>query len=144
MLGAVVLLEGFLDGSLRRNDRLHVKAGHELDVVHREHIGGIGGRDGQRAPDTAERNDQVLLGDLGRNQLDDGRVDLEVGEIYRGNAVLTAQHGGYVVIVDETQGNENRTETPAVVPLVLQRDLQLFGRYKILFDEELTDVRGHS
>jgi hypothetical protein len=44
--GAVELADGLGDGRFGGDDRLDVEAGHELDVVHGEDVGGIGHRDG--------------------------------------------------------------------------------------------------
>ena len=59
------------------DDRLDVQARHELDVVHREDVGRIRHRERQRRARSADRNDVVLGGGLGRNQPDDGRVEIE-------------------------------------------------------------------
>ena len=61
------------DRRFRRDDRLHVVAGHELDVVHREDVRRIRHRDRQRRARPAQRDDLVLLRRLGRDQLDDRR-----------------------------------------------------------------------
>ena len=66
------------DGDFRRDDRLDVVAGHELDVVHREDVGRIRHRDGQRGAGAAERDDLILIGGVGGNELDDPRVDVEL------------------------------------------------------------------
>ena len=70
----------------RGDHRLDVVARHELDVVHGEDVGRIGHRDRQRRAGAAERDDLVLLRGLGRDQLDDRRVDVELGRLTR-NAV---------------------------------------------------------
>ena len=51
--GSVGLLDAHLNRAFRSHDRLDVEASHELDVVHRKHIGGIHHGDGQRCADTA-------------------------------------------------------------------------------------------
>ena len=46
--GAVVPVDGVLEGDLRGHDRLDVVARHELQVVHREDVRRVGHRDGER------------------------------------------------------------------------------------------------
>ena len=69
----VVARDRVADRRLGRHDRLDVVARHELDVVHGEHVGGVGHRDRERGARPAERDDLVLLRGLGRDQLDDRR-----------------------------------------------------------------------
>ncbi len=84
---------GFLDAvgnrTLGSHHRLNVEAGHELDIVHGEHVGRIDHGDGERRAYATQRQDLVTLGRLERNQLDDGRINFEIGEINSGNAILT-------------------------------------------------------
>ena len=77
-LQVVVLLDRLAEGRLRRHDRFDVVARHELDVVHGEHVGRIGHRDGQRRARSAEGDELILLRGVGGNQLDDRGIDLEL------------------------------------------------------------------
>ena len=117
---AVVLGDGVGDGRFRRHDRLDVVARHELDVVHGEHVGRIGHRNRQRRAGAAERDDLVLLRGLGRNELDDREVDLELREVDRRDAVLLAEKGGDFLVLHEAHLDQVVAELPPVGLLVGQ------------------------
>ena len=140
---AVILLNGLEDGGLGRHDRLDVVARHELDVVHGEHVGRVGHRDRQRRAGARERNDLVLLRGVGRNELDDGGVDFEFGERDRRNAVLAAEEGGHLLVLDETHLDQIQAELPPVLALVVQRLLELFSRDALLLEKQLSDTYRH-
>src|ERR1700693_4407513 len=42
------------DGAVGGNHRLDIETGHELDIVHREDVGGSDHRDGERGADPAQ------------------------------------------------------------------------------------------
>jgi len=102
----VVLVDGILDGGFGRHHRLHLEAGHELDVVDGEDVTGIRHGDGEDVARAVDGNDLVLLGDFRRDQLDDVGVDLEVGQVDGRDTVLSAEERGDVVFADETQLDE--------------------------------------
>ena len=95
------------------------------------------------APDAAERNDLVLLDGLGRNQLDDGRVDVELREIDGGNAVLLAQELGDFFVGDEAESDQIQSDLAAVGLLMVQRFLQLGRCDALFFEQQLADTNGH-
>jgi hypothetical protein len=117
VLGSVVLLDRLADGDLAGHDRFDVVAGHELDVVHGEDVGRIRHRDGQRRPGAIDRQHQVLLGHLGRDQADHRVIDLEVSEVDRRHAVLLGQQLCDVVFADVAQSDQVVAEFLAVVLL---------------------------
>jgi hypothetical protein len=139
----VVLLQRLVDGRLRRHDRLDVVARHELDVVHGEHVRRVGHRDRQRRARAAERDDLVLLGGLGRDEPDDGRVDLELGEVDGGHAVLLAQQRRDVVVLDEPELDQVQAELPPVGLLVVQGLLELLRRDALLLEKQFPDSDRH-
>ena len=65
----VVRVDRALDRVFGRDDRLDVVAGEELDVVEREDVRRIGGREDQRRARAVDRHDRVLDRDLFRDQL---------------------------------------------------------------------------
>jgi hypothetical protein len=69
----------------------------------------------------------VLPRGLGRNQLDDGEVDLELREVDGWNAVLLAEEGGDLLVPDEPQFDEAETQLPPIRLLLRQRLLELIG-----------------
>ena len=58
------------------------------------------------APARLERDDLVLLRGLGGDQLDDRRVDFELREVDRRDAVLLAEEGGDLLVLDEAHLDE--------------------------------------
>ena len=69
--GPVRLFNSFQNGSFRSHHRLNVEAGHELDIVHGEHIGGINHGNRERGAYSAQRKNLISLGSFVRDQLDD-------------------------------------------------------------------------
>ena len=133
MAQRVVPRDRFADRRFRRDHRLNVVARHELDVVHGEHVGRIGHRDRQRRARSAERNDLVFLRGLGGDELDDGRIDLELGEVDRRHAVLLAQQRGDLLVLDEAQLDQVEAELPPVGLLIVQGLLELVRCDALLF-----------
>jgi hypothetical protein len=131
------------DGAFGSHDRLDVEAGHELDVVHGEDVGGIDHGDGERCAHTAERQNLVALGGLERNQLNDGRVDLEIGKIDGGHAVLARQEVGDILIGEEAELHQSRGEAAASVFLELRRLFQLLCGNDLFFDEQVAQPLRH-
>ncbi len=116
-LQAVSALDRVLNLALGHHHRLDVVAGHELDVVQGENIGGIGHGDGQRGAHPAERKNLVALGDFVGNELDDRGVDLKIGEIDGGNAVLAGDEVGYLGLRQKAMLDQDASQPPAGLPL---------------------------
>ena len=141
--GRVVALDGVGDGRFRRDDRLHVVARHELDVVHGEHVRGVGDGDRERRARAAERDDLILLRGVGGDQLDDRLVDLELREVDRGNAVLLAEKRRDLFVGDEAELDEIQAKLAAVGLLIVQRLLQLRRSDALFFQKQIADADGH-
>ena len=138
----VVLVDGVLDGGLRRHHRLHLEAGHELDVVDGEDVAGVRHGDGQDVAGAIDGDDLVLLGDLRGDELDDDGVDLEVGQVDGGDAVLPAEERGDVVFADEPQLDEVRPDSAPAGFLLRQGLLELFLRDQSRLDQHV--AKAHS
>ncbi|MGC4084612.1 MAG: hypothetical protein QM736_21465 [Vicinamibacterales bacterium] len=139
----VVALDRFENRRFGGDDRLDVVARHELDVVHREDVGGIRHRERERGARAGERHDLVLVGRVGGNELDDARVDLELGEVDRRDAVLAAEERGDLFVLDEAETNEIVTEFSPVGLLMVQGLLELLRGDAFLLEEEFADADGH-
>ena len=113
---AVVAVDRVLEGALRGHDRLDVVAGHELDVVHGEHVRRVRHGDRERRAGARERQDLVLPRRLGRDDLDDRGVDLEVVEVDRGHAVLPREQARDLLVLDEARGSTKAL--PSLPPFV--------------------------
>ena len=140
----VVLVDRFLEGRLGGHDRLHVVAGHELDVVHGEHVGRVGHGDGERGPGTRERQDLVLARRLGGDDLDDGGVHLEVVEVDRRDAILARKQARDLFVLDEPQADEGLPDLASALLRVVQRVLELLRGNHVLLQQQLTESDGHS
>src|SRR4029453_5093165 len=97
----------------------------------------------QRGAGSRERDDLVLLSGLGRNQLDDCRVDVEAAERDRGNAVLLAEQRGDFVVLDVSELDQIEAELPPVLALIVQCLLELLGRNALLFEKQFSDSDRH-
>ena len=84
-----------------------------------------------------------LLRGLGRDQLDDRRVDLELREVDRRNAVLLAEERGDLLVLDEAQLDEVVAELAPVGLLMVQGLLELLGGDPLLLEEEFANADGH-
>src|SRR5262249_40488324 len=87
-------------------------------------------------------DDQVLLRDLLLHQLDDLRVDLEVLQVDRRNAVLLAEEVGELVLLDRSDLDQGRADAGAVLLLLLLRLAQLLDGDEVLPDEQFTESAG--
>ena len=95
------------------------------------------------APAAAERDDLVLAGGLGRDELDHRRVDLELAQVDRGHAELLGEQRGDLLVLDEAELDQIGAQLAAALALVAQRLLELFGRDALLFEEELANPYCH-
>ncbi len=141
---AVVAVDRVLERRLRGHDRLHVVAGHELDVVHGEHVRRVRHGDRERRPGAGERQDLVLPRRLGRDDLDDRGVHLEVVEVDRRDAVLPRQQARDLLVLDEPQADEGLAELAPAHLLVVQRVLELLRGNHVLLQQQLSEFDGHS
>src|SRR5581483_2715072 len=141
---AVCLLDSFRNRAFRRYHRLDVEAGHELDIVHGEHIGRIGHGDGERCAHTAERQDLVAPRGICRDQLHNCRIYFKIGKVDGRNAVLFRKEIRYILIAEETELNESSAQ--AAVGFLLQLDglAQLLRRDDLLFDKKITQTLRHA
>ncbi len=136
-------MDGLADGRFGSDHRLDVEAGHELDVVHREDVGGIGHRDRQRGTDARERHDLIadrrLLGD----QLDHCGIDFVKLQIDGRNAVLAGKHRGDVVVADEPELHQAGSQPAAALLLVFERLLQLIRGDQAVLNQNFAKSRRH-
>ena len=136
---AVEFVDRFADGRFRRHHRLHVEAGHELDVVHGEDVRRIGHRDGQSRTHARERDDLVADRGLLRDQLDDRRVHFVEFQVDRGHAVLPGKHRGDVIVVHEAQFHQAGAQAAATLLLVLEGLLKLIRSDQAVFDQNFAE-----
>jgi hypothetical protein len=85
----------------------------------------------------------VLANGLGRDELDDRQVNLELGEIDCGDAVLLAEEGGDLLVLDEPHLDEVVAKLAPIGLLLRQRLLKLLGRDQFLLEQELANSDGH-
>src|ERR1700681_2871958 len=89
------------NGSFGGHDRLHVEAGHELDIVHRKDVGWIGHRDGQRGAYAGKRYNLVADSGVLRYELDYRGIYLIKLKVNGWDAVLAGKDTRNFVIADE-------------------------------------------
>jgi hypothetical protein len=143
LAGRVVLFDRVGDRGFGGDHRFDRVSGHELDVVHREHVGRIGHRDRERAAGAAEGDDLILARGVGGNELDDGRVDLELREVDGGDAVLLAEQRGDLIVLDEAHLDEVVAELSPVGFLLGQGLAQLLRGDQFLLEKELAYTNSH-
>ena len=137
--GALVeLLDGALERELSPDDREDVVARDELEVVEDAEVRRVRHGDGERAAVALEGEDEMLDREVGRDQLGDARVDLELGEVDRGHLVLPRQHLGELGLLDEAELDQVVADAGAALALLLERLVQLLARDEPLADEEIT------
>ncbi len=117
------------------SSRLHVKAGHELDVVHGKDVGGIGHRDGQRGTDARKGDNLVTDRGVLRYELDYRGIYLIKLQVNGGHAVLAGKDTGNFVIADEAELHQARSEPAAIRLLMFQGLTELVGRDQAFFNQ---------
>src|SRR6185437_658422 len=97
------LLNRLHDRRLARHHRLDIEPGHELDIVHGEHVRRIHHGNGQRRPYPAQGQNLVALSRLLGNQLHHRRINFKILQVDGGNAVLPRQEVCHLLIAYEPQ-----------------------------------------
>ncbi len=140
---AVSLIDALDDGAFRSHHRLDIEAGHELDVVHGEDVGGIDHGDGEGGAHAAQRKNLVALRGFKRNQLDDGGVDFKIRKIDGGHAVLAREEVGDILVGEEPQLHESRRKADMRLLLKLGRLFQLLWGDDLFFYEKVAQPLRH-
>src|SRR6266849_622035 len=141
---SIGFVDAGLDRTLRSDHRLNVEAGHELDVVHREHIGRIDHRDGERSSYAAQGKNLITLGGFKRNQLDNRRINFKIREVDGRHAVLARKKVRDVLIREEAELHQCGAQAGVLLLLGLSRLFQLLWGNDLLFDEEVTQPLRHT
>src|SRR6266436_4056005 len=130
---AVELRDGLGNGRFRGDHRLHVKARHELDIVHGKDVSGVGHRDRKRGTDTRKRDNLIADGGVLGYQLDYGGIYLVELQVNGGNAILAGKYTRNFVFTDEAKLHQTRSEPSATRLLVFQGLAKLLGRDQAFF-----------
>jgi hypothetical protein len=101
-----VPLDGVADRVLAGDNGEDVAASYELEIVQHPGACRIGHRDREGASVALEGKHEVLGRHLARDEARDAGVDLEVGEVDSGHAVLTRERSGEVDFLYETERDE--------------------------------------
>ncbi len=137
---SVVLLEVLAEGVLPDDDRLDLELGDELEVVDGGEVRRVRHRHRQHAPDPPEREDEMLVGDVRRNQLQDLRVDGDLRQVDGGHAVLLGEHPRELVLGHEAEADERVADARSRRPRLLQTLPELLLGDEALFDEEVPET----
>ena len=140
---AVRFLDAVQNRAFRRYYRLDIEAGHELDIVHGEHVRRINHRDRERRAHAAQGQNLVALCGLVRNQLDDGRINFKIRKIDCGHAILAGKKIGDILIGEEVELDECAAQATTGFALNFARLLQLLWGDDLLFDEKVSQPLGH-
>src|SRR5208337_755566 len=136
---AVGLVDALDNRAFRGHNRLNVEAGHELDIVHGKDVGGVDHGDGERSADAAQRQDLIAFRGFVGNQLDDGRIDFKIREINSRDAILAREKIGDILIGEEPQLHQRRSEASMRLLLKFGRLFQLLLCDDLLLDEQVTE-----
>src|SRR5919199_1322345 len=82
----------------------------------------------------------VLPRQLGRDELGDPHVDLELREVHRRHAELARQHPGEIELLQEAHLHQVVPEAAAVLLLLDERLLELLDGDEPLLEEELSQA----
>src|SRR5208282_67304 len=140
---AVGLVDALDNRAFRGHNRLNVEAGHELDIVHGKDVGGVDHGDGERSADAAQRQDLIAFRGFVGNQLDDGRIDFKIREINSRDAILAREKIGDILIGEEPQLHQRRSEASMRLLLKFGRLFQLLLCDDLLLDEQVTEPLRH-
>ena len=141
---SISLVDACLDGAFGGDYRLNVEAGHELDVVHGEHIGRVDHRDGERSSYSAQGKNLITLGGFKRNQLDDRRINFKIRKVDGRHAILAGKKVRDVLIREEAELHQCGAQAAILLLLGLGRLFQLLWGNDLLFDEEVTQPLRHT
>ena len=141
-IGALVVVarQRRLEARLRRDDRLDVVLGEELELVDRVDVRRIGHRDDQRRAVAADRDDLMLLADLARHELEHARVDLDLRQVDRRQAVLLRDELSQRLVVDVTETRQRRAQAFARALGFVLRLLKLLEREHLLANQQLSNT----
>ena len=142
MSRAVELVDRGSNRGLGGDDGLDLVARHELDVVHREHIGRVDHRDRDRGACFGNGQDGVLARDVGGDDLDHRLVDLHRGEIDRGHAEVLRQRLDEVALGHMAELDQIGSEASALLFLESEGFLKLQLRDLSALDQGLAEFRG--
>ena len=82
----------------------------------------------------------MLRRELGRDQLRDAGIDLELREVDRGHAILARQHLGELGLLNEAELDQVVADASTVLPLLLERLVELLPGDEPLTHEEVTNT----
>ena len=137
VLGSVEPVDGFLDGTLRGDQRLDTQSGGELEVVHGNDVGRIDHRYLEDLVVDQQRHHEIPPRHLGRHQIEQGRQHLDLVDVGRRNSVLVGEQTDKVGLVDQSLLDQVVAEPLAACHLVDQR----LGK-SILGDQPVVDKKA--
>ena len=123
--GAVEAVDRGTQRLLGGDHRVDRVAGHELDVVEREDVGGIGHRHGQTRRGFRDRQDGVLARELGGDDLDHRGVDLDLTEVDRGYAEVLGEEVDELGVFEVAETDQLGVEPSAGLTLRRESGVEL-------------------
>ena len=119
---------------------VHVEPGDELQIVDDAQVRGIDHGHGKRATDTAKREKQMLAGKVGRHELEYLLVDLHLGQVHCGNAILPRKEPRQLRLGNRAARNQRKADSGPSLLLLLEGLIQLLPRDQTLTQEHLADL----
>ena len=95
------------------------------DVLDDLEVGRVDHGQGQERPDPVDGHDHVLLGHVGRDEVDDLGIDLELVQVDVRIAELAAQGLGDLLLGNESQGHQGGAQRQVVFLLEIEGGLKL-------------------
>src|SRR6185436_4520676 len=124
----------------RRDARLHLAAGDELDVVDREDVGGIRHGHREAAPRAGDRNRLELVRDVGGKDPRQRWIGIEVAEVDRWDSIELGEELGEIVFCNGADLDECAGQIPASGLDLELGLLQGVGRNEARFQQLEADV----
>ena len=116
--------------------RFDIQSGHELYVVHGEHVRWIHHGQCESCTDSGEWEYGIFLGHFLRYQAQHGSIYLEELEVNGRNAVLSGEDSRNHVIRNQAQLDEVEAKPPSVFTLVFKRFTQMLRTDQVFADED--------
>ena len=140
--GSVVIIRRM--SLVRGGDDLHLEVGQAADLVDQEQVRRLGDGHRQHAADHEQRQHEVLLDVLPRQDVDDLRVEQPGVELGVGHAVFGGQALDHLVLGAVVPLDEDLAQqlVPPLLLLLLQRRLQVVGREIALVDQQVAEASG--
>ena len=141
LVRTVVLVAGFEDCRLARQQGLDFAARSETEVIENNHVVRIVHRHRQDVAEPLYRHDHIPDHAIPRQELHDLRFDVDCGKIHKRNPTLPGQNRMQNVLGQVSELDQTNAQPPTLRLLIAQGLLELLGRDKSPGNQEITQSR---